>query len=201
MCLFYHFRTANPMDFEQDVKNAAAILRSGGVILYPTDTIWGLGCDAMQEAAIEKLYTIKKRPREKAMIVLLASSKDILQYIASPPPDIIDVLDNFDRPTTVIYQNPLGFPDNLTGDVDTLAIRVTSDPFCKALIKRIQSPLVSTSANFSGEPSPAIFQDINPEIVAQADYVVSYRQDDTSRALPSRIVSLDDEGNITVIRP
>lgn len=189
------------MDFEQDVKNAAAILRSGGVILYPTDTIWGLGCDAMQEAAIEKLYTIKKRPREKAMIVLLASSKDILQYIASPPPDIIDVLDNFDRPTTVIYQNPLGFPDNLTGDVDTLAIRVTSDPFCKALIKRIQSPLVSTSANFSGEPSPVIFQDINPEIVAQADYVVSYRQDDTSRALPSRIVSLDDEGNITVIRP
>src|SRR3954470_14581143 len=111
-------------------------LQSGGAVLYPTDTVWGIGCDAMNEDAAERVFTIKNRPKEKSMIVLLADARDILQYVAAPPPDIISIVEGFDKPTTVIYQNALGFPDNVVNKDGSIAIRVTTDPFCKALIKR-----------------------------------------------------------------
>lgn len=188
------------MDFEQDIKNCLHTLREGGVILYPTDTIWGLGCDAFHSAAIDNIFAIKNRPREKSLIILLADARDILHYTATPPPDITAILEAFDRPVTVVYRHPLGFPENAIHENGTIAIRVTTDPFCKALIKRFRKPLISTSANLSGQPSPATFRDIDPVIISRADYTVRYRQDDRQPAMPSRLVTISDEGELKVIR-
>lgn len=187
-------------DFEEDIRSCINALNNGGVILYPTDTIWGLGCDALNEAAIEQIFTIKQRPKHKAMIVLLAEAKDILQYVAAPHPDIIDITESFDRPTTVIYNNALGFPENLLNEDGSIGIRVTTDPFCKALIKRLKKPLVSTSANISGRPSPQHFKEIDTDIIEAVDYTVKYRRDDTTPKLPSRIVRFTDNDEMEIIR-
>lgn len=190
----------NKPDFEDDIKNAVKCVLDGGVVLYPTDTIWGLGCNAMNEMAVDKIFNIKNRPAQKTMIVLLAEAKDILQYIATPHPDIIAILESFERPTTVVYDHPLGFPENVVAVDDTLAIRVTRDPFCKALIKRLKLPLISTSANLSGEPSPQFFDQIDKSIKERVDYVVKYRQDDTKSVAPSRILKINDDGSLHIIR-
>ncbi len=187
--------------FETDIKASLAAMHNGGVILYPTDTVWGLGCDALDEAAVDKIFAIKQRPPQKSLIVLLAEPRDILQYVATPPPDIIDIVENFEKPTTVIYEGALGFPDNVVNEDGTIAIRVTSDPFCKMLIKRLQRPLVSTSANISGQPTAAIFAQVAKDIMSGVDYVVKHRQDDNSIASPSRLVKIDDDGNLEILRP
>lgn len=186
--------------FEDDVKAASVSVSGGGVILYPTDTIWGLGCDALNVAALEKIYNLKRRPQNKSFIILLAEARDILQYVAAPHPDIINIVQSFAVPTTVIYDNALGFPDELVHDSGSVAIRVVNEPFCKSLIKRIGTPLVSTSANISGEPSAPTFADVSKEIVDGVDYVVKYRQDDTTPAAASRIVSINDDGSLNIIR-
>lgn len=188
------------VDFEDDIKACVKALEEGGVILYPTDTVWGLGCDALNADAVEKVFALKQRPKQKSMIVLLADARDILQWVASPPPDIIAMIEAFERPTTVIYENAIGLADNVINADGSIAIRVTTDPFCRALIKRLRRPIVSTSANLSGEPTPAVFSEIHAGVVKGADYVVNYRQGDESRAAPSRIVKIDDEGNLTVLR-
>ena len=186
--------------FENDILNCIRILDQGGVILYPNDTIWGLGCNALNGQAVDKIFRIKNRPANKSVIVLLADPRDILQYVAAPPPDIIDIVQNFDRPTTVIYENGLGFPDNVVNEDGSIAIRIASDEFCRALIKRYRKPIVSTSANLSGAPSPGIFIEIAPEIYNGVDYVVKYRQEDETRNAPSRLVKINDEGSIVVLR-
>lgn len=186
--------------FENDIKNCISALEEGGTILYPTDTIWGIGCDALDEKAVDKVFMLKQRPREKSMIILLAEAKDIIQYIAAPPPDIIDILESFTTPTTVIYKGALGFPVNVAGADDSIAIRVTSDPFCKSLIKRLRRPLVSTSANISGMAAPATFDLIDPRIITGCDYVVTYRQDDKRISEPSRIIRMEDDGHFEIIR-
>jgi L-threonylcarbamoyladenylate synthase len=187
------------VDFENDIKNCVDVLKKGGVILYPTDTVWGLGCDALNEAAAERIYNIKNRPKEKSMIVLLAGGRDILQYVAAPPPDIISIVEGFNTPTTVIYNGALGFPGNVVNKDGSLAIRVTADPFCRALLKRFRGPLISTSANISGRVTPALFSSIDEAIAGAADYVVKYRQDDLVARTPSRLVRLNDEGEIEAI--
>jgi len=189
------------VDFENDIKNCIAAMQQGGTILYPTDTVWGLGCDAMNEAAVDKIFAIKQRPKEKSLIILLADARDIIQYVAAPPPDIIGMVEGFERPTTVIYENALGFPANVVNADGSIAIRVTTDPFCKALIKRLRSPLVSTSANISGRPTPAIFSMVEDAIITNVDYAVSYRRDDNTIHQPSRLVRISDDGSMTVIRP
>ncbi|MBS1584194.1 MAG: threonylcarbamoyl-AMP synthase [Bacteroidetes bacterium] len=188
------------IDFEDDIKNCIITLEQGGIILYPTDTIWGLGCDAMNSTAVEKVFALKQRPREKSMIILLAEARDIIQYIAAPPPDIINTLESFDTPTTVIYDGALGFPDNVTADNGSIAIRVTRDPFCRALIKRFRRPIISTSANLSNRPSAATFSEVDPEIIAGCDYVVTHRQNDSTVHPPSRIVRLHDDGQLEILR-
>ncbi len=188
------------VDFENDIKECLNIMSAGGTILYPTDTVWGIGCDALNEAAVDKVFELKQRPKEKSLIILLADARDILQYVAAPPPDIIAMVEAFDRPTTVIYNNALGFPPNVVNADGSIAIRVTTDPFCKALIKRFRKPIVSTSANISGAPGAPVFPMIDEQIVAGAGYVVNYRRDDLSIAAPSRIIRMDDDGNATVIR-
>lgn len=188
------------MDFENDIRAAVATLQSGGVLLYPTDTIWGLGCDARNETAVEKIFLLKQRPPEKSLIVLLAEARDVLQYVAAPPPDVIAIVEAFEEPTTVIYDGALGLADNVIAADGSVAIRVTSDPFCKALIKRFRGPLVSTSANLSGAAGAAFFRQISPAIITGADYVVHHRQRDETPRSPSRIVRLDAEGGVTVVR-
>jgi L-threonylcarbamoyladenylate synthase len=187
-------------DMEQDIKNCIRTMEQGGVILYPTDTVWGLGCDAMNAAAVEKIFAIKERPKEKSMIVLLAEARDVLQYVAAPPPDIIAIIESFERPTTVVYENALGFPANVVNNDGSIAIRVTSDPFCKALIKRFRRPIISTSANISGQPAPAIYTGIDAAVINAVDYVVNYRRDDETINQPSRLVKIKDEGEVEVLR-
>jgi len=189
------------VDFEQDIKNCIKTLEVGNTIVYPTETVWGIGCDATDYNAVDKVFELKQRPREKSMIILLADARDILQYVAAPPPDIIAIVEAFDRPTTVIYNNALNLADNAVNADGSIAIRVTTDPFCKALIKRFRKPIVSTSANISGEPAPALFLDIASSIREQAGYCVSYRRDERSALPPSRIIRIDDDGSIQIIRP
>jgi L-threonylcarbamoyladenylate synthase len=189
------------MNFEEDIKACIEVLTNGETILYPTDTVWGIGCDALNENAVEKVFALKKRPKEKGFIVLLAEPKDVLQYIAAPHPDIIDILAGFDRPTTVVFEGPLGFPENLLNNDGSLAIRIPDEPFCKALLKRFRKPLVSTSANLSGEPGAQTFAMINPEIINGVAYTVKYRQDDSSPRQASRIVRILEDGSLDIIRP
>jgi L-threonylcarbamoyladenylate synthase len=189
------------VDFENDIKKCIETMERGGTILYPTDTVWGIGCDALNEAAVDKVFALKNRPKEKSVIVLLADARDILQYIAAPPPDIIAMVEAFEQPTTVIFNGALGFAPSTVNTDGSIAIRVTTDPFCKALIKRFRKPIVSTSANISGQPTPAIFPLINGAIVSDADYVVKYRQNDTSTKAPSKLIRITDEGEVTVLRP
>jgi L-threonylcarbamoyladenylate synthase len=188
------------MDFENDVTASLQVLRSGGLILYPTDTIWGIGCDATDEEAVKKVFTLKQRPEAKSLVILLADVRDLLKYVAHPSPDIADMIAGFDRPTTVIYEGALDLAPNVINSDGTVAIRIVKDTFCRHLIKRLRKPLVSTSANISGHPSPASFRDVDAAIKEGVDYVVSYRQDDTTPATPSRIIKLLKDGSVQVIR-
>lgn len=188
------------IDFQNDIDQCLRVLAGGGVILYPTDTIWGLGCDATNEQAIEKIYSIKQRPPAKSLIILLADERDILQYVASPDLRVFDYLQSTQKPTTVIYEGAIGLADNLIPEDRTIAIRLVSDPFCRHLIKRFRKPLVSTSANISGQPSPAFFKDIPDGIRQHADYIVQHRQNDETPAEASAVVKWNKDGTISTLR-
>lgn len=185
--------------FENDIVKCLEALRAGGLILYPTDTVWGIGCDATNETAIEKIYTLKKRSDEKAMIVLVADEREIMQYVAAPDLSLFDYLETTTKPTTVVYDGALGFADNLVGKDGSIAIRICSDEFCRHLIKRFRKPIVSTSANISGMPFPKTFKEIDVEIKQGVDYVVKYRQHHESPAEPSSLIKWN-QGKITVLR-
>lgn len=188
------------VDFEKDIENCLQVLDNGGLILYPTDTVWGIGCDATNEKAVEKVYQLKNRPDQKAMIVLVADERDVLQYVASPDLAVFDYLQETKKPTTVIYEGAIGLADNLLGKDGSIAIRICNEQFCKHLIKRFRKPIVSTSANISGEPAAKTFADINEQIKSGVDYVVTYRQDDKTIAAPSSVIKWDN-GHLEVIRP
>jgi L-threonylcarbamoyladenylate synthase len=189
------------VDFETDIKNCIRVLEAGGTILYPTDTVWGLGCNALDETAVDRIFAIKERERDKSLIVLLADAKEVIRFVAAPHPDIIDILESFRTPTTVVYDNALEFPGNLVHDDGSIAIRVVNDPFCKALIKRLRRPLVSTSANISGNPAPSSFSAVDPVIIGRVDYVVRHRQDEESARTPSRLVRIGEDGELEILRP
>lgn len=186
-------------DFTHDIEQCLPILHSGGIILYPTDTIWGLGCDATNEAAVEKIIALKQRPKNKQFVVLVASEREVLQYVAAPDLSVFDYLQQAEKPTTVIYDNALGLAENLLAADGSVAIRICNDEFCRHLIKRFRKPIVSTSANISGEASPALFMEISNVIKDGVDYVVNWRQDDELRAEPSSIIKWKD-GEIVKLR-
>lgn len=188
------------VDFSADIRACVKALAAGETILYPTDTVWGIGCDATDEAAVDKVFALKQRPREKSMIVLLPEARDVLHFIAAPPPDIIAIIENFERPTTLVFDGALGLASNAINEDGSIALRVPQDAFCKALLKRFGKPIVSTSANLSGGASAAFFAEIDPVIRAGAGYVVSYRQQDLTPAKPSRILRVNEEGNFIVLR-
>ncbi|HKP32186.1 MAG TPA: L-threonylcarbamoyladenylate synthase [Chitinophagaceae bacterium] len=186
------------MDFSTDIEKCVEVIKAGGLILYPTDTIWGIGCDATNEQAIDKIYQLKNRPASKSMIILVAEERDVLQYVASPDLRLFDYLQTVERPTTVIYESAVGLPSNIINEDGSIAIRITQDPFCRHLIKRLRKPIVSTSANFSGQKSPAKFSMIPEEIINGVDYVVKYRQDDQEEISASHIIRWENGAVVTI---
>ena len=185
--------------FEAEVERALEVMRDGGIVLYPTDTIWGIGCDATNEEAVKKIFELKKRPGEKSMIVLVADEKDILRHVTQPDPGVFDYLKTTSKPTTVIYDGAIGFADNLIGSDGSVAIRICQNEFCRHLIKRFRKPIVSSSANISGESSPKNFSEINAEIKARVDYVVQFSQDDKTNAEPSSLIKWQ-KGKVIILR-
>jgi len=175
-------------DFSKDIEQCLAVLHAGGTILYPTDTIWGIGCDATNTNAVEKIIALKQRPQEKSFVVLVASEKEILQHVAAPDLAIFDFLQNTLKPVTVIYQHALALAENVIADDGSVAMRICKDEFCRQLIRRFRKPLVSTSANVSGKPSPVCFAEIEKNIISGVDYVVQYRQEETVKTQASAII-------------
>ena len=175
-------------------------MRNGGVILYPTDTVWGIGCDATNPEAVAKVYKIKQRDDSKALICLVDSEARLQRYVRDVPEVAWQVMELATQPTTVILDNATSLAENLTAEDGSIAMRITQEPFSKELCYRFQKPVVSTSANISGQPGAANFSEISDEIKQAVDYIVGYRQDDMSRPRPSSIVKLDEKGNIRIIR-
>lgn len=188
------------MGFKNDINECCSVLEAGGLILYPTDTIWGIGCDPTNETAVNKIYNLKNRADNKAMIILIAGEKDIYNYVDRPGKIIFDHLSSAKKPTTVIYQHAKNLAQNLTGSDRTIAIRIIKDAFCEALIRQFKKPIVSTSANISGQPFPGNFMEIAPVIKNGVDYIVQHRRDDIMSSQPSSIIKLNNEGKIEVIR-
>jgi L-threonylcarbamoyladenylate synthase len=188
------------VEFENDIEQCLQVLKTGGLILYPTDTVWGIGCDATNAKAVERIYKLKNRSDEKAMIVLMADEKDVLNHVAAPDLSVFDYLDKTKKPTTVIYEGAIGLADNLVAKDGTVAIRICHEPFCRQLIKRFRKPIVSTSANVSGQPVTKNFSAITGDIKKNVDYIVQYRQDDETIAEPSSVIKWKN-GDISVIRP
>lgn len=185
---------------ETEIKNAIDVLKSGGIILYPTDTIWGIGCDATNDAAIEKIFLLKKRAESKSLIVLLDTENKLIRYVKDIPEQAWNLIEFSLRPLTIIYDNGLNMSKKVIADDGSIAIRITKDPFCKSLINKLGRPLVSTSANISGDPSPDFFSDINSAVLNGVDYVVNLRQNDNTPATPSTILKLSMNGQIRFIR-
>jgi len=184
---------------QNDLKKSLEILKSGGVILYPTDTVWGLGCDATDQEAVTKIYRIKNREDKKSMLVLL-DTPDKLQNYAFVPEIVWDLVSISNTPLTLIYPEAKNLARGLITEDGTIGIRIVNDSFCSQLIKKFGKPIVSTSANISGFPSPALFNEIPDTIVSQVDYVVKWRQNDTQKRRPSAIIKINKDGTFKIIR-
>ena len=175
-------------------------MQAGGVILYPTDTIWGIGCDATNEEAVRKVYAIKRRADSKSLLVLTDSPVKVEFYVDGVPEIAWDLIELADKPLTIIYPHARNLAPNLLADDGSVGIRITREEFSKRLCERFRKAIVSTSANISGEPAPQTFAEISDEVLRAVDYVVRYRQNDTSKARPSGIIKVGDGGLIQVIR-
>ena len=184
----------------EEIKKACEVLQKGGVILYPTDTVWGIGCDATNEEAVKRVYEIKRRADSKAMLVLVDSDVKVDFYVKDVPEVAWDLIQYATKPLTVIYDDARNLAPNLIGEDGSVGIRVTSEEFSKQLCFRFRKAIVSTSANISGQPAPASFSEIQDEIKQAVDYIVEYRQDEPAGAKPSSILKLGRGGVIKIIR-
>ena len=182
-----------------ELKNSLETLKANKVLLYPTDTIWGLGCDATDIKAVSKIYTIKKREESKSLIVLVDSLDMLKDYVEKIPVKALKVLKTAQKPTTIIYKTPKGLAKNIIAKDNTVAIRIVQDEFCKKLIKKLRKPIVSTSANISDENTPMSFKEIEPVILNAVDYVVNLRQNETAKQ-SSRIIRILDNDDVEVLR-
>ncbi len=185
---------------QNDIKNALEILKKGGAILYPTDTVWGIGCDATNPEAVQRIYKIKKREDSKSMLVLMENPALLDRYVNDVPEVAWELVEITTTPLTVIYPGAKNLAPNLIAADGSIGIRFTKEEFTSKLLQQFRRPIVSTSANVSGEKPPAVFDDISEEIKSQVDYIVEYRQDDTTRAKPSGIIKLGPGGQIDIIR-
>lgn len=184
----------------EDIKKACDVLRAGGLILYPTDTIWGIGCDATNEEAVQKVYNLKQRADNKAMLVLTDSEAKLEAYVTDIPEIAWELIHVADKPLTIIYSGARNLAKNLLAEDGSVGIRITTEEFSRKLCEAYRKPLVSTSANVSGEPSPANFGEVSDVVKNGVDYIVNFRQEDKSKAQPSGIIKLGAGGLIQVIR-
>ncbi|MFV0522745.1 MAG: L-threonylcarbamoyladenylate synthase [Mangrovibacterium sp.] len=185
---------------QEDIIKALEVLQNGGIILYPTDTVWGIGCDATNEKAVRKIYELKKRTDSKSMLVLMENINLIDRYVSEVPEVAYDLIELSEKPVTIIYDGARNLAPNLIAADGSIGIRITSEHFTQRLIQRFKKPIVSTSANISGEPSATFFKEISEEIKNAADYVVMYRQEDCTPHQPSSIIKLSGDGRVQVIR-
>ena len=185
---------------KEEFQQAVSVLREGGIILYPTDTVWGIGCDASNPEAVKKVYELKNRADSKALITLVASEIMLERTVIDIPNIAWDLIDAAQNPLTLIYEKVTGIADNAIAKDGSCAIRLPNDQFCQHLVQRLGKPLISTSANTSGNPTPKSFQDIEPSILSGVDYVVNLRQQEESKNPPSSIILLKNNGEIKIIR-
>lgn len=182
-----------------EIQKALEVIQNGGIILYPTDTVWGIGCDATNQEAVKKIYDLKQRAESKSMIVLINGDRMLYQVFNELPDVIWDIWDNNSNPTTLILDKPKNVAKNIIAEDNTLGVRMVKEPFCYKLMERMKRPLVSTSANISGEPTPKSFKEISPEIIKGVDYVVNLQHDKIGNK-PSTIIKLTLDSQVKVIR-
>ena len=185
---------------KEEINKALAILKAGGIILYPTDTVWGLGCDATNPEAIAKIYALKNRADSKSMIILLDTENKLQSYVQEVPDIAYDLIGYSEKPLTIIYSGAKNLAENLISEDKTIGIRIPKHDFCQQLIQMFRKPIVSTSANISGEPNPANFSKIDQKIIDEVDYVVDLEQESTEIKQPSTIIKLEVDGQFTFIR-
>lgn len=186
--------------FLKEIQSAEEELLLGHVILYPTDTVWGLGCDAENAKAVRKIFEIKERPESKTMIVLVAGVNMLRRYVKAVPEDFEKLLEQQERPTTFVFSEAQNLPQEVIAQDGTVAVRITKDEFCHKLILQFGGPIISTSANLSGQPTAASFDDVPESIKQRVDYIVSWRQEEKIEAKPSRIIKIEPDGAQTVLR-
>lgn len=187
-------------EYRDDIRQAIEVMNKGGVILYPTDTIWGIGCDATNEAAVRRVFEIKKRADAKALITLVDSEAKLEFYVNDIPEVAWDLIEVAERPLTIIFDHARNLAPNLLAEDGSAGIRITKEEFSKNLCMRMKRAIVSTSANISGEPSPKCFADISPEILQAVDYVCTSRRNETHNPPASNIIKLGSGGEVKVIR-
>lgn len=183
----------------EEVHKAFEVIQNGGIILYPTDTVWGIGCDATNAEAVKKIYVLKQREETKSLIVLMNGEKMMYNVFKDIPEVAWQILDLSEKPTTLILDNPRNVAANLIADDKTLGVRIVKEPFCFKLMERMKKPLVSTSANISGQPTPKSFKEISPEIINGVDYVVNLHRDKICDK-PSTIIKLTSDSQVKIIR-
>ena len=188
------------MIFEDDIENALVTLREGGIILYPTDTIWGLGCDATNQEAVEKIFKIKSRDESKGLLILVNGENMVERYVKEIPEVAYELISVSDSPLTVIYPSGKNLAPGVCSPDGSVGIRICNDVFCNELITRFRKPIVSTSANHTGNPSPGNYGEIEKSVISKVDYVVKYRQNDRKKSTASPVIRVDTDGTIKILR-
>jgi L-threonylcarbamoyladenylate synthase len=185
---------------DNEIKKAVDALKAGKVILYPTDTIWGIGCDATNAAAVQRIYDIKGRDERKALIILVERPEQLSDYVVKVPDIAWDIVEYAERPLTVIYPKAKNIADKLLAEDQSIGIRVVKDEFCQKLIRTFGKAIVSTSANFSGQPSPNSYSEIEPELISLVDHVVEFKKEMNTSAKPSMVMKLGINGEVKILR-
>ena len=188
------------INFKQDIEKALDVLKRGGLILYPTDTIWGIGCDATNAEAIEKVNQLKGRTKDKNLIILLDNDNKLSSYVREIPDVAYELIEYSEKPLTIIYSGAKNLAPNLVAEDGSIGIRIVKNDFCEELIRRFRKPIVSTSANFTNNPAPKTFSEIDPGIIEGVDYVVQYQQEDMQEHSASTIIKLGPSGQFELIR-
>ncbi|ERJ58611.1 L-threonylcarbamoyladenylate synthase [Sphingobacterium paucimobilis] len=185
---------------KEDVNQALETLKNGGLILYPTDTIWGIGCDATNPAAVEKIFALKERDKSKSMLILLHNENQLASYVREIPDVAYELIEVYDRPITIVYSGAKNLAENAVAEDGSIGIRIVSHPFCQQLLQRFKKPIISTSANISGAPSALTFDQIDELIKEKADYIVRFGQNENTPGEPSIIIKLDPSGKFEFLR-
>ncbi|HZM14270.1 MAG TPA: L-threonylcarbamoyladenylate synthase [Bacteroidales bacterium] len=187
-------------EYGDDIMNALRVLRAGGVILYPTDTIWGLGCDATNAEAVRKIFDIKQRDDSKSLIILVNSVSMLERYVVNPPEVALQMAELSQKPLTIVYDRGRSLAEGVASADGSVGVRICSEPFCDELINAFRKPIISTSANISGTEAPALFDEISEEVINAADYVCLYRQYDRSRLPASSVIRVSGNGAVKILR-